>query len=276
MNFMRLTMRLVKRKRDREECNIGNNIDDERSYEDRGKIIEGIRGDFRDRFKDRIEKVQKLIIKEADRAGQNSEKISYIMVSKGRSVEEIKEAYSCGIRDFGENRLNQALQKKEQLPDDIRWHFIGRIQKNKIGKMVGHFSLIHSVDSFEVAELLSNESLKRNLMTPILLQANTSGETSKAGLSALDWEKSFNRLLELKGITLQGLMTMAPLTDDETEIRNCFKGLKNLQICLQSQYGVKLELLSMGMSHDFLIAIQEGATLLRLGSIFFETTSHLS
>ena len=189
--------------------------------------------------------------------------ISLIAVSKGCSIEEIQEVYFLGVRDFGENRVGEVLEKMEQLPSDIRWHFIGKLQKNKVNKVIGRFTLIHSVDTIELAQKIARVSHERGIRTSILLEANTSGEEVKSGLSPQEWERHYQTLLTLKGIEIHGLMTMAPLTEDESVIRHCFSELRLLAERL------KLPTLSMGMSNDFPIAIQEGATIVRVGTALF-------
>ncbi len=213
--------------------------------------------------------IQKEIRAVALRAQRAYEEIQLIVVSKNRTVEEIQEVYKEGCRDFGESRIPEALQKMECTPSDIRWHFIGKLQKNKVGKAIGKFALIHSVDCYELAEYISTLSEKRGVKTAILLQTNTSGELSKGGLSPEKWEELFPKVLELTGIEVAGLMTMAPYTEDERVIRNTFCLLKRLQEKLQKVYGVPLATLSMGMSHDYPLAIEEGATLIRLGEAIF-------
>ena len=204
----------------------------------------------------------------ANLAGRNSKEISLVAISKGRSLGEIREAHFLGVCDFGENRIVEALDKMELLPSDIRWHFIGKLQQNKVHQVIGQFVLIHSVDRIELAEKISKASLERGLKTSILLETNTSGERTKGGLPAQEWETSYKALLELKGIDIQGLMTMAPLTEDEGVIRHCFS---ELRLCLQrlQAMGGQITTLSMGMTNDFPLAIQEGATLVRIGTALF-------
>ena len=184
-----------------------------------------------------------------------------VAVTKGRSVEEIMELYEQGIRDFGENRVQEALAKMEQLPKDIRWHFIGKLQKNKVSKVIGKFYLIHSVDTPELARLISQKSIET---TSILLEVNTSGEGSKSGLSPQEWALEIENLKKLPHLEIKGLMTMAPLTDDEIAIRRCFSKLRELK----EAWGFKE--LSMGMSSDFKIALEEGATMVRIGRKLYE------
>lgn len=218
-----------------------------------------------------LQKVLDQISAVAAAAGRIREEINLIAVSKGRSLAEIEEAYSLGLRDFGENRVDEALEKMENLPGDIRWHYIGKLQKKKVAKAIGRFALIHSVDSYELAEKISRGSLERGLTTAILLEANTSGESSKSGLNVSGWEENFSKLSQLKGIEIKGFMTMAPLTQDEALIRASFKGLRNLQLAFQKKGG-DYKVLSMGMSQDFTLAIEEGATILRIGGALFNQT----
>jgi PLP dependent protein len=210
----------------------------------------------------------------ATQSGRSAEEIFVVAVSKGRTVAQIQEAYWAGCRDFGENRIKEALEKMEQTPSDIRWHFIGKLQKNKVNKAIGRFVLIHSVDSFELAQHIARVSEERGTKTAILLEANTSGEESKSGLPPEEWVKNIPSLLQLKGITVQGLMTMAPLTEEEGLIRKCFSELRLARDHLQRIAGERAELstLSMGMTHDFPIAINEGATLIRIGTAIFHET----
>lgn len=192
--------------------------------------------------------------------------VELVVVSKGRSPKEIEEAYLAGCRDFGESRVQEVLLKMEKLPKDIRWHFIGKLQKNKVNKVIGKFVLIHSVDSFELAEKIGQKSIEAGLKTAILLEANTSGEQTKSGLSPQKWEDCFLKLLNIEGIEIKGLMTMAPMSEDDKVISYAFSELRLLRdrLCLLS--AVDLPILSMGMTHDFRIAIKEGATLVRIGS----------
>ena len=190
--------------------------------------------------------------------------MNIVVISKGRTVAEIQEVYDAGCRDFGESRVAEALEKMEKLPKDIRWHFVGKLQRNKVNKIIGRFALIQSVDTKELAEKISEKSIEARIKSAILLEVNVSGETSKSGFSVAELRKEYPYLQSLQGIEIQGLMTMAPLTDDQNLIRACFSALRHLKEELQ------LPFLSMGMSQDYLIAIEEGATHLRIGSAIFE------
>lgn len=207
----------------------------------------------------------------SEACGRNPEEIQLVAVSKTYPAELILEAYEAGCRDFGENRIQEVLQKIPLLPSDIRWHFIGTLQANKVNKGVGAFHLIHSVDSLELAYKISAVSQKREIVTPILLEVNTSGEENKHGLSKEVWLRCLKEIDQLPNIYLKGLMTMAPLTDDQDRIRDCFRSLRQLREAfkIQLKNPAQFKELSMGMSHDYEIAIQEGATLLRIGTALF-------
>jgi len=216
-----------------------------------------------------------LLIKEkiaeiAFSSGRDPSQVHLLAVSKGRSLEEIKALYDAGCRDFGENRVPEALEKMGALPSDIRWHMIGNMQKNKVNKAIGKFALIHSVDTPELAKKISDSSVESNIKTSILLQVNASGEPSKHGLSPEAWQKAFQEILHLPGVSVEGLMTMAPLTENVIEIRHCFANLRILKEALNIRYNLKMSHLSMGMSHDYPIAIEEGATIIRVGSALFK------
>jgi len=198
--------------------------------------------------------------------------ITLIAVSKGVPVEKIKEVYTSGCRDFGESSLSEWAEKKDLLPSDIRWHFIGPLQTKKLPKLINAFALIHSVDSLEILKGIHERSQKAGVITPVLLEANTSGEETKKGLTPYEWEEVWNDCGQLTSVEIQGLMTMAPLTEDKTTIRTCFKALRDLRDRLIPRAFAHTPLyhLSMGMSNDWKIALDEGATILRIGTAIFK------
>jgi len=198
--------------------------------------------------------------------------ITLVAISKGASVEQILEVYSTGCRDFGESSLTEWQEKKEQLPSDIRWHMVGPIQTKKIPKLIGHFSLIHSVDTFDLLEGINARSKLTGVITNVLLESNTSGEETKKGLTPYEWEQVWNACETLTSVKILGLMTMAPFTDDKRIIRACFKDLRLLRdrLIQRAFPNTPLYHLSMGMSNDWHIAMDEGATLLRIGTSIFK------
>lgn len=199
-------------------------------------------------------------------AGRKQKDVKVVAVSKTHPVSALEQVYAVGCHEFGENRVPEFLEKVAfpfRGHGEIHWHFIGPLQKNKVAKVIGKTTLIHSVDSLELAKKISEASLIAGLTTAVLLQVNTSGEASKQGFTPKEFVDTLSQLRELQGISLEGLMTMAPLTDDAGPIRRTFSALRKLRD------DAGLVHLSMGMSNDYKIAVEEGATLLRIGSKIF-------
>jgi pyridoxal phosphate enzyme (YggS family) len=217
---------------------------------------------------DRYHIIQEQILEKTLQCGRDSSEIKLVVVSKMHPISSIQRVYEAGCRDFGESRLQEALQKIPGLSPDIQWHWVGTLQKNKVNKVISCFSCIHSVDSLALAKNISEASQKLGHSPSILLQVNTSGEASKHGLTPIEWESRLEEINQLPSIRLEGLMTIAPLTDNHSIIRQNFRQLRQLRDKWQTQIKSPSNLhhLSMGMSNDFLIAIEEGATLLRIGS----------
>ncbi len=194
-----------------------------------------------------------------------------VAVSKNATVLQIKELYGAGCRDFAESRVQTALEKLPNLPSDIRWHFIGRLQRNKINKILGKFFLIHSIDSFDLAEELAKKSRMADLETSVLLQVNIMQEKAKQGFTEEECLSQFVNLSSLHGIKILGLMTMAKEGAGEHILHDCFKRLFLLREALRKEIkdDAILPYLSMGMSQDYRIALEEGANLIRIGSSIF-------
>lgn len=220
-----------------------------------------------DRIANNYHRLYKEIEDAAAMSGRSVQDILLVAVVKNHTVEEIQALYDAGCRVFGENRLQEALPKINRLPEDCSWHMIGTLQKNKVRKTVENFTMIQSVDDPELAFKVSSMSLELNRKTPILLQVNVSGEASKHGLDPERWKAAIADILALPGVSVEGLMTMAPQTKDRMFIRQCFSRLRHLRDDLP---GVGRHL-SMGMSSDYKEAIAEGATILRVGSLLFNT-----
>ncbi len=209
------------------------------------------------------------IREKAIQSGRNPQEITLIAVTKTHPWERVLPVYEAGCRQFGENRVQEALPKIEQAPSDSRWHLIGTLQKNKVRKVIGQFSLIHSVDSFDLAEKIASVSKELGVTTHILLQANTSMEETKHGFTIDEWRPYIPKILALPALSVDGLMTIGPNSDDKDKIRMSFTALRHFRDEIQAEYHVKLPHLSMGMSQDYPIAIEEGATLLRIGTLIF-------
>ena len=194
-----------------------------------------------------------------------------IAVSKYVSIDKIKEAYEAGIRDFAESKANDALEKIEILPKDIRWHFIGHLQTNKVKKVTGNFELIHSVDSYRLASSISAFAKNHDLVQNVLLQVNLAQEEQKSGFSKQELEEDFAQIITLDNIHVEGLMMMAPYTDDKAYLSRLFEDMSNLKKDLSSKHSYELKELSMGMSNDYPLAVKAGATMIRIGSKIFNS-----
>ncbi len=209
----------------------------------------------------------------ARRAGRDPAGVRLVAVSKYASPEQVLEAYAAGQREFGESRIQSALPRIDALPQDVVWHLVGHLQSNKVNKALGRFDLIHSVDGFDLARRLSEKSLEREIMSQVLVQVNCSGEVSKTGLDPAEADEFLYSLSSLRGILARGLMTMAPpLGEAGAEaVRESFRLLAGIRERVRAADRPELPLgeLSMGMTGDFEIAVEEGATLLRIGSALF-------
>lgn len=210
----------------------------------------------------------------ANRAGRLAEDITLVAVTKTQPFSVIETAYKCGQRDFGENRLEELWPKVEEAQrrglSDIRWHMIGTIQSRKTSRAVGPFELIHAVDRAKIARRLSRDADAANCVMPVLLEVNVSGEASKHGFGMEEVFHVVDELAALPGLRIEGLMTMAPLFDIAEETRPLFKALRTLRDQLMVRYPhMEWRHLSMGMTNDFEVAVEEGATIVRIGSAIF-------
>ncbi|HXG96618.1 MAG TPA: YggS family pyridoxal phosphate-dependent enzyme [Gemmatimonadales bacterium] len=204
----------------------------------------------------------------AQRAAQP---VTIVAVTKGFGTDAIRAALAAGIADIGENRVQEAVQKQDELGAGgqglgIRWHLIGHLQRNKARVVAGRFDIVHSIDSLELAT-----ELNRRLQAPlrVLLQVNVAGESQKSGCALEDAPALARAVAALTPLRLEGMMTMAPLTDDEDMQRRTFRGLRVLRDRIKEEEGLWLPTLSMGMSGDYASAVQEGATVIRLGTVLF-------
>ena len=200
------------------------------------------------------------------------QEVSLIAVSKTKPVEMLQEAYAHGIRDFGENKVQELVQKYEELPKDIRWHMIGHLQRNKVKYIVDKVYLIHSVDSLRLAEEISKEAQKKGLKVNILIEVNIAGEESKFGVSCADaCMELVMQISKLPNIFIKGLMTVPPFTENAEENRVYFAKLRQLAVDITRKNidNVSIDILSMGMSGDYEVAIEEGATYVRVGTDIF-------
>ncbi|MGI6007994.1 MAG: YggS family pyridoxal phosphate-dependent enzyme [Ruminococcus sp.] len=205
------------------------------------------------------------------RAGRDPEEVTLIAVSKTKPVEMMKEAMEMGQLDFGENKVQEITRKSEEMPSEVRWHMIGHLQRNKVKYIVGLVSLIHSVDSFRLAETISQEAVKKNVTVPVLLEVNVAGEESKYGVTCEETAALAEQISKLPNIRIEGLMTIAPYVSDPEENRPVFRKLKQLGVDIKDKNmnNVNVNILSMGMTGDYEVAIEEGATMVRVGTGIF-------
>lgn len=221
---------------------------------------------------DNLMRVQAIIKEAEDKSNRPGGSVNLIAVSKTQPVSLIMEAYNCGIRDFGENRVKELKEKIPALPKDIRWHMIGHLQRNKVKDIVGRVHMIHSVDSYELALQISRISTQRGVVSKILLEVNPAGEDSKTGLKSTEGiTELVKNISKLPDISIEGLMTVPPITDDETALRGYFRLLRELSLEIKAHNidNVHMDVLSMGMTGDYPIAISEGATHVRVGTGIF-------
>lgn len=223
------------------------------------------------------ELVKSFIAKNCETAGRDPEEITLIAVSKTKPISDLREAYVAGARDFGENKVQELVDKEPQMPSDVRWHLIGHLQRNKVKYVVGKVYMIHSVDSLRLAEEISKEAVKQSVTVRILLEVNVAGEESKFGVTLGNAEELAREIGKLPGISLQGLMTVAPYVDNPEENREIFAKLRQLAVDISAKNidNVSMNVLSMGMTGDYGVAVQEGATCVRVGTgIFGERDYH--
>ena len=204
-------------------------------------------------------------------ANRNIDDVTLIAVSKTKPSSDIKTLYDAGVRDFGENKVQELTSKYEELPKDIRWHLIGHLQTNKVKYIVDKVHLIHSVDSVKLAKEIEKEAAKKDIIVNILVQVNVANEDTKFGLDNNEVLQIIEEISVLPHIKIKGLMTIAPFVDDGEENRKYFNQLKQLSVDIKAKNidNVCMDMLSMGMSGDYETAIEEGATLVRVGTSIF-------
>lgn len=222
-------------------------------------------------IKENLEKVQNIINEECIKAGRNSTEVTLVAVSKTKPVEMLNEAYEYGCRDFGENKVQELLEKYEVMPKDIRWHMIGHLQRNKVKYIVDKVYMIHSVDSLRLAQEISKEAVKKSVTVNILIEVNVANEETKFGVKVEDTLELVREIAKLPNIFVKGLMTIAPYVDDGEKNRKIFNKLCKLAVDIRKENidNICMDLLSMGMSGDYPVAVSEGATHVRVGTGIF-------
>lgn len=215
--------------------------------------------------------VEEKVINACKRAGRNREEVTLIAVSKTKPVSMLEELLPLGVLDFGENKVQELTAKEEVLPKDIRWHMIGHLQRNKVKYVIDKACMIHSVDSLRLAREISKEAVKHGLVMPVLIEVNVASEESKFGVSVGETPALVEEVSKLPGIQINGLMTIAPYVEDPEENREIFRNLRKLSVDIREKNfdNVTMSVLSMGMTGDYEVAIEEGATHVRVGTGIF-------
>ena len=206
-----------------------------------------------------------------EKVGRDPSEVTLIAVSKTKPVEMLKEAYDAGARYFGENKVQEIQDKYDKLPEDIHWHMIGHLQRNKVKYIVDKAAMIHSVDSLRLAQTIEQEAAKHDVQVPILLEVNVAEEDSKFGLKMDEVLPLIEAIAEFPHIRVCGLMTIAPYVENAEENRMFFRQLKKLSVDIASKNinNISMSVLSMGMTGDYMVAVQEGATMVRVGTGIF-------
>lgn len=219
----------------------------------------------------RLSEIQARIARAAERAGRSPGDIQLVAISKTRTVPEIVEAIHAGVQIIGENRVQEAAQKRPHIALPVHWHLVGHLQRNKVKKAIDLFDLIHSLDSLPLAEALDRRALERGSPVEVLVQVNTSGEPSKFGIAPCDALHFIEQMAHRKGIVVRGLMTIGLFEADMDKVRPCFERLRRLKEEVEAQGipTIRMDVLSMGMTNDFEVAIEEGATMVRIGTAIF-------
>lgn len=222
-------------------------------------------------IQENLKKVKENIERSCAASGRKSGEVTLIAVSKTKPISMLMEAYDCGQRIFGENKVQEIMDKYEQMPDDVQWHMIGHLQRNKVKYIVDKVSMIHSVDSLRLAETIEQEAAKKNVVVPVLVEVNVAQEESKYGLSPEEVLPFLEKVADYSHLQVQGLMTIAPFVENPEENREVFHKLRKLSVDIREKNinNITMSVLSMGMTGDYQVAVQEGATMVRVGTGIF-------
>jgi pyridoxal phosphate enzyme (YggS family) len=222
-------------------------------------------------LKENLADVEKNICAACEKAGRLRKDVTLIAVSKTKPVPMLQEIYDEGVRDFGENKVQEIQSKYEVLPDDIHWHMIGHLQRNKVKMIVDKTCLIHSVDSYRLAEEINIQAKKKNIVVSILVEVNIADEDSKFGIHKEDAIQLVRDIATLDSLKIEGLMTIAPDVSNPEENRLYFRSIRQLSVDITNENidNVTMNVLSMGMTGDYMVAIEEGATMVRVGTGIF-------
>ncbi len=222
-------------------------------------------------IKTNLNEVEQNIRNACQKSGRAREEVTLVAVSKTKPVSMLQDAYDAGIRHFGENKVQEMCEKYEVMEKDIQWHMIGHLQTNKVKYLIGKTKLIHSVDSYKLACEIEKQAAKHNCDVDILIEVNAANEETKFGLALDEVLELVRQVAVLPHVHIQGLMTVAPYVVDSEENRSLFHNIKQLSIDIDNQNidNVSMNVLSMGMTGDYMVAIEEGATIVRVGTGIF-------
>ena len=222
-------------------------------------------------LKENLRNVESQIQASCEKSGRQREDVTLIAVSKTKPVELLQEAYDAGVRDFGENKVQEICDKYDRMPSDIRWHMIGHLQRNKVKHIIDKVCMIHSVDSYRLAEEINIHAKKHKLVMPVLIEVNIAQEQTKFGVSKDDAMQLIEEAAHLDSIQIQGLMAVAPYVENAEENRKYFRELAKLAVDIRAKNidNVVMRVLSMGMTGDYAVAIEEGAAMVRVGTGIF-------
>ena len=222
-------------------------------------------------LKDNYRNVQENIQRAGEKVNRSVDEVTLISVSKTKPLSMLQEAYDCGAREYGENKVQEMTEKEGQLPKDIHWHMIGHLQTNKVKYIAPYVHLIHSVDSLKLAQEINRQGEKCNRSIPILIEVNIAEEESKFGIKKDETISLVREISKLPHVAIKGLMTIAPFVDDPEDNRVYFRGIKELSVDIANENidNVCMDILSMGMTGDYMVAIEEGATMVRVGTGIF-------
>lgn len=224
-----------------------------------------------------LQQVRNNIVRACQAVGRDPKEVTLVAVSKTKPVELLKEAYDADARVFGENKVQEIMDKYDKLPDDIQWHMIGHLQRNKVKYIVDKVAMIHSVDSVRLAETIEQEAAKHNVRVPILIEVNVAEEESKFGVKTEEVLPLIRQISEFPHLEVKGLMTIAPYVENPEENREIFRQLKKLSVDIAAKNinNITMSVLSMGMTGDYEVAVQEGATMVRVGTGIFGEREYL-
>lgn len=216
---------------------------------------------------DNIARVRERVQTALARAGRGANEVTTVAVTKTFGADVVRDVIRGGILDIGENRVQELVAKQQEVGEACRWHLVGPLQRNKAGKVVGRVDLIHSIDGVRIAETVDRIARERGVRVRVLLEVNTSGEASKHGVMPAQAPLVAEAIARLESVDFDGVMTIGPVTVDAAQTRSCFRALVRVAAELRGVTGRKLPVISMGMSEDFEVAIEEGATMIRLGRV---------